>query len=275
MRFCNLLLYDLRQGLLKPWVKLLPLLLLIILALIGANRHFAEQGIILSSGECLAYLIEGDFPYSPSSSVPFKIPLLWFLIQIYLPYYLGNYPTNDLKGVGQNTLLKVPSRKIWWTAKVAWTILGCLCYMALLLLICFLFGLTNGEPSFLLTSDFTNSILVSDEFVLLEKSQLFYLIVLPLLAMISLSLFQLMLNFAWRPFCSLVVVISFYVTTAYMASPYLPSSYSMLLRNQYSIQNGVSIQFGIPYLFGCSIAFAVIGYFVFSHFDILDNSKEV
>ena len=229
----------------------------------------------MSAGECFAYLILGDFPYSPNSSLPFKVPLLWFLIQIYLPYYLGNYPTNDLKGVGQNTLLKVPGRKVWWFAKVVWAILGCLLYMTLLLFLCFLFGLLNGQPGFLLSSDFIDAVLMSDEFVLLNQSQLLYIIVLPLFAMISLSLLQLMLNFVWRPFCGLVVVISLYVATAYMASPYLPSSYSMLLRNQYSIQNGVSAQIGIPYLCICSIAFAAIGYFVFSRYDILDNSKEV
>lgn len=229
----------------------------------------------MSSGECFAYLILGDFPYSPNSTLPFKVPLLWFLIQIYLPYYLGNYPTNDLKGVGQNTLLKVLGRKIWWIAKVVWAILGCLFYMTLLLLLCFLFGFLNGRPTLLLSSDFVNAIFVSDEFVLLDKSQLLYMIVLPLFATVSLSLLQLMLNFVWRPFCSLVVVISLYVATAYMPSPYLPSSYSMLLRNQYSIQNGVSAQIGIPYLCICSVAFATIGYFVFSHYDILDNSKEV
>ena len=275
MKFCNLLLYDLRQGILKPWTKLIPLIALVVVALIGANRYYAYQGILLSSGECLAYLFLGDFPYSPNSSQPFKVPLLWFLIQIYLPYYLGNYPTNDLKGVGKNTLLKVNGRKIWWIGKVIWAIIGCLLYMALLTILCFLFGLLNKQPTFAISSDYIDAILMSDAFSLLDKWQLIYIIVLPLLAMVSLSLLQLMLNFAWRPFCSLVIVVSLYVATAYMVSPYLPSSYSMLLRNQYSIQHGVSGQFGIPYLCICSVAFATMGYFVFSHYDILDNSKEV
>lgn len=275
VKFYKLLLYDLHQGLIKPWIKLVPILLLFIVALVGANNYFAEQGICMSTGDFLVYLLQGDFPYIPNSETPFKIPVLWFVIQVYLPYYLGNYPTNDLKGVGQNILLKVPDRRIWWTVKVFWSILASIFYMALIVLVACVFGISNGMPSLQVTNSFAETILLSEEFILLGKAQIFYIVVLPLLTMICVSLLQIMLSFVWQPFVSMIVIVTLYVAAAYGVSPFLITAYSMIFRNKFAILNGVSVQFGIPYLCICSILFAAIGYLAFSRYDILDNSKEV
>ena len=275
MRLYKLVLYDLKQGFFKPWSKLLPLTFLIVIAFLGANIYFLGQGVQMSSGDFLAYILEGSLPYTPNSETPFKIPLLWFLVQIYLFYYLGNYPTNDLKGMGQNILLKIASRKIWWFAKVCWCLLGSSLYMVLLILISLVFGVCNGNFSLFITEPFAAHMLFSKEFITLGTYQLVYILVLPWLVFVYMILLQLALNFIWRPLGSIFAIVAFYVAAAYYVSPWIPSEYSMLLRNRWMIVNGVSAYTGIPLLLISCFVLTIIGYITFSHYDILDDSKEI
>lgn len=217
----------------------------------------------------IIYILGGIKEYIPTKDKEFEVPFIWATLQLLVGFAVLTYPVKDLEGRGMAILVKSENRRSWWLSKCIWTIMQVMCiYIFVWIGIIISFAIL-GNYTFTVHQDICIEIMG----VSLKSTSgiLLFAITLPLLSSIMFALIQICLSLFMGPILSLALVFSFQVISAYVMNSILLGSYSMLLRNERFVHNGLNTDIGIIAEICLSIIAIVVGTIYFNKYDILEK----
>lgn len=273
----KLFVHDCKQGIAARW-KLFAvgglfflsagLLLITSAARSAAMGAPVEQPTLL---DLIIFALKGMAPYDPNSNTPFQVPVTWLFVHLFLAFLVGNYPVKDLAGYGQQMLLRSKKRTQWWLSKCAWCCGSVLLYYLAGYAVLFVLSLFAGGPG--LTASPELSARFNEFLPEAPAGQLAAVaLLLPILLSMALSLLQMLLSFATKPFFGYLFVAALLITSAFFFTPLLPGNHLMLLRSSAALPGGISGWVSLAYGLGLSAACIGGGTFYLKRYDILEKS---
>lgn len=184
----------------------------------------------LTYGDYVFYLLHGMPEFVPGDQ-NFVPNLVWLLLHLYLACLIGSYPQRDLLEIGVQLWPRCGSRCAWWISKCIWTAVSCLLFYLLILGVPWLFLFFGMTPDLLpqreIQQYFSSAAVAGIPF----GRMLVHTLLLPLLASISLSLFQITLAMLTRPLFGLLAVTAVTVSAIFKTVWWLPGNYLMPARS--------------------------------------------
>lgn len=221
-----------------------------------------------SNGTVMDYFlfsVQGKAFYRFDPKQSFQLPLLWFVFQIGISYFIAYYAEKDYTDNGVNAILAGRSRSSWWISKIIWCILSVVLYYFVAFISNTLLALYHGATlSLNVSPDFFQAqfgynmrFVTRGDFILIG-------VIVPIAVTIAICLVQLLLSFIISPVTSFALICGIYVLSAYYTAWFLPGSFTMWLRSSYFDENGLNPLSGLVIAAFLSISVCVIGreYFV-------------
>lgn len=263
----NLLLlikHDIFEGILKKWkffiIAVLFFMFVSAVFVIKTNYYFNYNDIEVKRGvlDFLFNIFIGNEPFEPEEKKGIKISIIWFVFHALIFSLIGFYLNDDLKRSSTTLLLRVKSRKLWWTSKFIWSILSTVFYFSLCLIVLMVFGKLSLSANNMLALDFFNINLNS-----VKEDMLFIVsFILPLIVSMAMSAFNAMLSLVIKPLYSYIIVLSIIAVSAFYKSPFLIFNFSMISRNEiFSGGNGITILNGVLF----SLFLMIVSYLLGLH----------
>lgn len=269
--------YDCSAGIVRVWYKFLPVSLVFLLtaALFYREADALRYQQLTASAPTLADLVihmfQGMKVYDPSSGSEFDIPVVYLFISLYTAYLIGNYAQKDLCSHGLYILLRSKKRGQWWLSKCVWNVVTVLVFYLFAYLGIVLAAMFTGALSFQPSGDIHLMVADIAEEVFQNNRWVFIVVLMPILTSIALALLQMALSFFLKPVFSFIVIVCIVVVSAYYCSPFWIGNYSMLLRSDLVIPDGIPIYVAVVtdvLVITVSIA---VGYGYIRRCDILDK----
>lgn len=280
MKFINLIKSDFYNGILKAYKKYIIVFFLFLLfsieAFIAAKNI---PDIIISEivfTDIVFYCFGGMKEYIPSDTNPFIFPVIWTLIQLLLFYITLYYPFKDLDSIGQQVLVRNKSRNMWWISKSIWNFLSVSIFYLTSYLSIVIFCLVNRIPITLdVNIEFIRGSFGLIDEINVEKSELTTLLLaiylLPFLISVSLNSLQMTISLYVKPFASFCISSIIILICAYCMHPLLIGNYSMPIRSNLILNNGMDLLTGVAIATGVLLISFVLGLFKFKHYDIINR----
>lgn len=276
----SLLAHDIRQGILAAWkqyLMALVLFLLLCLELFMTWCYWREShpaAPVLTAGDLWFHLFQGMKMFDPADT-NFRVNISWLMVNLYLAYVVSAYPFRDMKGFGQQVLLRWRNRRTWWLGKCLWSTGGVIVYYGTAAVAVVLFTLCTGGSWNLLPQPEVISTLTDGaaSSAMTLPQMAVYGLLNPLLVSMGLSLLQLLVSLLLRPLAGLIVTASLLVISIFSSSPFLPGCYLMLMRTPPQIPDGVGTSGAV--LFGLlTLAVTVlVGCAAFARYDIVEKAS--
>jgi hypothetical protein len=209
--------------------------------------------------------------YVPNPITKFELPIIWLMLHICHALLIGSYPSRDISGFGKYMLIRARKRGWWWLCKCVWVVLCVLVYFSIIYAVALAFAVFSNGLTIKNTSDIFQVLFGMDTTALTCRNFFIYVIILPFLVSITISLLQALLSFFMRPILSFLTVIVLMVSSAYFFTPLLIGNSSMLLRSAAVIPNGIMGTTSIVIQIILIGLFAVIGYIRLEKYDILGS----
>lgn len=272
MKFFKLLKFDLLQGIIKEYKKYIFFILLVLLAcseFSAVLRSFDEY--TASCGDFLLYIYGGMCEYIPVPGIVFEIPYLWLINHILILYFTLNYMNNDLSGFGQQVIFRSKNRFSWWLSKCLWQVAAITTFYFISWVTIYIYLLIDNKEISFKISDFMPQIMGFgiDVENFSHTNLNIEITVLPLLFTVCLGLFQMTLCLFIKPIFSYVISCIVCVSSAYYLNPLFLGNYSMAIRNDKLISNGVNTIIGSMFIFFIGTISVVIGLIKFQKHNIL------
>lgn len=275
--------HDLKEGLIRYRARYILLILVCVITCIILDR--SSEYFIKLYGQNWSLLEFGinnfygrmPFHYSADSGDTFAVPFGWILQYLVLSYCIGDYIRRDMHGFGMYMIVQSKKRSYWWISKCIWCCVVNIVYFALIWCVnisyvWIAYGEVNLEKHALLLESCYGTIFgnVSVARLLIMTA------LLPMLAGIVQSLFQITISIIYEGTVSMAAVTAALVIACYYGNPFLPHGYAMVVRyfpdNINPAFSPNQIGFGIVYLCGLSVLLAIIGYLVVRKKDIYGRS---
>lgn len=243
--------HDMISGVLGGWKKIIPFVLLIIsfctyLYIECANmKDIGYVDGVPTIADMLLYIFRGMREYMPELDYSFDIPITWLLMQVYIAYVIGNYASKDLGGYGQQFLLRSTKKSYWFLSKCVYCLVNILAYYITTFIIVTICSILFGNISLELSADIGSTMSEIDVTLFSSMSFIFHIIVLPISTSLVVSLVQLLLSLYVKPILSFTFVVSYQALSAYKVSYFLIGNYSMALRCDPFLEDGVNGLFAI------------------------------
>ena len=274
--------HDIRVGIGGQWIKyfasavIFAILSGTFLASISHLTAYATDGTSILSpsfGDFLISQFRGMREFDPHDK-DFQINVLFLLTNLFLAFIVSFYPFKDLSGYGQKMLLASQKRSYWWISKCIWNILSVLCYYLTAYMIIAVFALFSGGFSLLPHRDILSLCYsISLPPSVNSHSVLWAGILLPILASISISLFQMTIALIFKPILGMIITAAILVASIFYSSPWLPGCYLMAQRNSLILpESGIDPWKGLLLCIAISVISSVVGLFYFKNYDILTKS---
>jgi hypothetical protein len=201
----------------------------------------------------------------------FEIPAIWMFFVLWMQFTSLYYPFIDLDGIGKQLMVISGKRGIWWLSKCIWAAVNTVLNYMLIFLASTFSGLCFGAK----LSMNANYYLAKELDMNMDSIRtdtvwnLWPIFLCTGLALITLSLFQLMLSIIVKPLFSYLFIAGFLLAGAYMQSPLLFGNYLMAARSSLLITSGLEPGIGCFICLWVILISLIIGYTVFEHKDIL------
>jgi len=262
--FLSLLKHDIFEGVICKWkYYFLAILFFIFVDFVfvtNVNSSFValNTNIQCSISDIVINTFLGNEPFDPAINKGVSLSITWFVFHAFLFSFISFYITNDLKKNTTSIILRVKSKKLWWTSKFIWCIATVLLYYSLFFAIAIIFASCFGIASFGVSN------LIADKFFGIQILNisvwkiLFSSLLLPMIISIAIAVFESALSLMFKPIYSFIVLICYLVASSFYYSEYLLFNFSMVIRNNFEGVNGVSNQYGML----IAILLIVVSYFV-------------
>ena len=277
MRFFKLIKYDLTYGIfnLKSIIKYAIFILFFILAcfeLGGKINNFNYNGATL--GDYFLYIFGGIKEYIPSPNDPFQIPYLWLINHLLILYFTLHYASDDLSGVGQQMIYRAGGRIKWWVSKCIWNFTSVVSYYFISFTVIITYSLIKENAIKLSFSSFMRDIIyfgpkdlgLETWDIVLEVS------LMPFLVTLALSILQMALSLVFKPAFAFIFSSVMLISSAYYMTPFLIGNFSMAVRSDKVVSNGVNLTDGIIATLVMIALGIIIGILAIRRYNIL--SKE-
>jgi hypothetical protein len=277
MKFCKLLIYDLKNGIAKKWY--LYVSVFVIACVFTGNfcsqynsckDYIAEP---LTSTNILFYLYQGKEPFSPEWGSAFVIPVVWILMFLLSPFLTLDYPMKSLSGHGIQVITRIGTRTHWWGAKCVWIAESTLLYFGIWYLTVLGVCLVAGADISFGYSQAVNAALLELEMEPITHTQeVLLLVVLPITTALSLNFLQLCMGLFVDKIYAFFSVSFLLLASAYFKNPAAIGNFAMVKRSVYCTDGGLSPQLGLAINGLVLVACIVIGFWRIQKFDILKNN---
>ncbi len=185
--------------------------------------------------------IRGIATYIPASDNQINIPAYWIIMLLFIPFILGDYCEEDMKGTGLYKII-LSGRKKWWLSKFIWICVSCVIYLLIF------YG-----TQFILTAIFNNGIIKPDEEVLLhvfgysdmlmDKVEFFcYMVLVPSLCFMTFFIWSGIIGMIIGSVNAFTIITIYVVLGIFNTSPYLIGNQLMLLRSSYFEPQGLIME---------------------------------
>ncbi len=230
-------------------------------------------------GDYFVYCMAGIEPFQRATGQEFQFPIPWLLF--WGCAFLGtlSYPRRDLTSYGQQILIRMDRRALWWISKCIWIVVNSLLALLVHALVILLFALANGIPFHfenqpeLTLSLFTNYYELAPTLNLSKIQVIGLTLLLPLAFLISVALLQLLLSLVIPPMFAFFVTLSVLIVSAFVNSPFLIGNYAMVLRSSSLIVDGVVLAHGFLIFAALAAVVFFTGLYAIKHINILPHEK--
>ena len=278
MKFCKLLKYDLKNGILKKWYLYIGTILVACI-FIGdfyrrylSSREYLEEK--LTCANILFYLFQGKEPFSPDWGSPFVFPIVWVLIFIIILFGTIDYPMKSLSGHGIQVISRIGKRSYWWESKCIWITISTLLYFGIWYMTVIVYGRVVGMDISLNYSQEINSELWEMELETLTHSQeIMLLIIMPVVTALSLNFIQLCLSLFIDKVYSFMFVTFLLFASTYFKIPVAIGNFAMVKRSVYCIDEGMNVYRGLALNCIIIISCIIVGFLRIRKYDILKRDN--
>lgn len=153
----------------------------------------------------------------------------WIALNMFLAIIVGDFPVQQLKGVGQQVILRMKKRSHWWFSKCVWCVVCVILYYMVILSVIFIISLLMGKMG-------CAHIEVVENFsktTVLEKittNGFLFNIFLMILTSIAVSLMQLVLSVWLSSIIGYIFVAGILVVAMESVNSYVIGNYLMMIR---------------------------------------------
>lgn len=274
-RLFLLLRHDIFEGVLCKWKFFLIAALFFSFAdfmfLNNVNSAFAASGnnIRCSTADFMLNMFAGNEPFDPQTKMRVNLSVIWFLFHAFLFSIIGFYISDDLKKSASSFILRVQSKKQWWTSKALWCIVTVVLYYCLFFAVSLIFSAFFGNVSL----SPNNMIAVEMLNISVSKVTLFKMVfvsfLLPMMISVSFAVFEAMLCLLVKPIFSFISIICYLAVSAFYCKAYLLFNFSMIVRNNFESVNFVSNVCGLLIALGLTVVCYLIGLLIIKKKDII------
>lgn len=281
MNAFNLIINDLKQGVFKN-IRFLAVPILCIFECLVADiqlnyiKNFSETE--LGFIDYVFEIFHGTDPLSKVSSS--QLPYYWFVIFACLFIITFDYAQKDISHFGIQVMTRVKKRSMWWYSKVITNIVSSIyCYflfMATILLFCVLNNYPvnfNSNSVFINVFGSTSGIYSYSGITDISWNNLVFLVLSPLMVMITLNLLLCMLSMAFKPIIALLVTIGYLLAGAFWDNSIIISRGSMIMMNRVFFIDGYNLKQCCIYCIIIIFLSIIIGRIVIEKYDILPERE--
>lgn len=204
------------------------------------------------------YSLKGQLEFKALQTNKFMIPILWFVFEAYILYLVCDYFKENCSGIGTQRLLRMNSRRKWFTKLTV----SCV-YMITFYYICYALILKGTMLFFHLSN--TSFIEGNQPFI----KTVIATYVLPVLATVTIFLIQNTVSMITNEFIALLVSVAILILSSYWKNIFLIGNYTMLLRSLIYNQHGISPYIGISVCMIVSILALFLGLWKVQHVNLI------
>lgn len=202
-------------------------------------------------------------------------PYIWMAIQFLVAFMVFNYCNDDCEGVGVDVLIKCKSRGLWWISKCIWNALTVISVYIIEYVVAFFFGVHNksldGTINYALFKKMSNKNLPDNQ----ESIYIIiYLMLVPLLVSIAVSLLQMTISIAFNPIIGILVVMALMVLSAFFCNPVMIGNVSMVMRSSVYNAGKIKVWKGLCVCILTYVICFIAGILMFRKRDILQKEGE-
>lgn len=269
--------YDIKIGLKMslPWLVVIATVTLISCLSLSIFLMNDEPGLAKEYDPnfvaYFVYLFQAVLPVELQDDGQFKLPILWFLINLLICFITGKYPYSEIhNNHGISIIIKGGSRIRWFLSKWLWSIsVIVICYIVIFFSI-IIYCLIAGNPvEFALLTN--NSGFLLSPIKNLTGFGTLQLYLLPVLTSVSLVTIQLTISLLFNPLLGFMILNVICVSSAYTMLPILVGNCSMLIRSSIFLDGGITFLQSLSYCMIETVIFLVAGILLFMHYDLLEK----
>lgn len=263
--------YDIRNGIIK---KKIFIIIPVIIFFINCIQYgtiiqgLDKSGSDITLMDYIIFTFKGNKEYIKEEGF-YKLPMTYLAIVLFIGFIVSNYPVHELKEYGTRYMLDFQKKIYWWIGKCVWSILNVVCfYLTGFITIFFYTVITGGKISFSLGND----ILYYGEFLKLDESGFKLILntfILSIIVMVALMQIVITLQFILNPIIAYILLVIYFISSAFFKSEYLLGNGLMLKRNIITSGSGVVFFNCVIYSILIWLVFFVLGYKIFNKKDIL------
>jgi len=274
--FGTVLIQDMKRGMKQNRIKYIVMLLFTIACCCIMYRVChgkIGRGVIANMPnfmDYLLYIMQGSVEFKAKGNNVFNIPPAWIFVQMMASFLVFSYAVKDLDKQGMIMLIKSANRTKWWLSKCIWNISTIIVMYILIWCGVLIVAVATGGMGFLATKDICREVL---DMTFAQDGIRYSLIVMfmPLIMSLGISLMQMTLSLVIGPVFSFTVVLAVDILSVYFLNPFLIGNYSMMMRSDYIISNGVNPLVGAAISIVVGIFGVVLGNVYFKKYDILNK----
>lgn len=275
MKFLRIMKEDIKRAFYNNRYRfLMAFLLILALVLVSTNICNAmylrnpELGK-MNFIDYIFYLTCGMEPVLPENMDEVTIPFVWMAVQFLCCLVTLDYVYGDQKSFGKDILIRTKSRVQWWISKCVCITLMTMAVYIIMYTISFIVSLINYGVSGELHLDLLRSICLLRNSYIYSHEMSVFLLTVPILFSVCISLLQMAISQFTGPIFSLVIILSTDILSVFTNNKYLWGNWSMILRSDICIENGISVGFAIAASLITGVIGVIIGGFKFYKRDIL------
>lgn len=222
--------YDVKIGCLSQWKKYIAIAIMtafscLIFYIRYKHKLHLEQ---LYFGDYIFWNFRGMS--SIISKNKFLVPNgYWIALNMFLAIMVGNYPVQQLKGAGQQVIMRMKKRTAWWFSKCIWCLVCVLLFYFVIFSVIFAFSMLTGGIGCVQT-EVIESLSKGAILENVTASGLIFNIVLMILTSISLSLMQLAFSILLSSVTGYIYVAAILVLTMESVNDFVLGNYLMMIR---------------------------------------------
>jgi hypothetical protein len=208
------------------------------------NEKSREYGN-MNFWDYLFYMLSGMEYVMPEKRGSLQIPFQWMAMQFLSGFVTLDYIQKDEEGIGKAVLLRTRNKLNWWLSKCFCLVCMVVCVYTILYGICICLAGINYEVSGELHMELLKSVCKLDNIYRYSDGMKIYLLTVPLVIQIGITLLQAGISQYSSPVIGLVAVLSIDVLSVFSNSSVLWGNWGMLLRSRLCVSDGIFLWNGI------------------------------
>lgn len=222
--------YDIKIGCLSQWKKYFAVAIITGLSCLLFYIRYKNKLQLerLYFGDYLFWNFKGMTIMKQKHT--FLIPNgYWIALNMFLAIIVGDFPVQQLKGVGQQVMMRMKKRSNWWLSKCIWCIVCVVLYYIVIISVIFVVSMLTGGIGCAHT-EVVESLSKTTVLQNMTANGVLFYIALIILTSISVSLMQLVLSILFSSVIGYIFVAAILVMAMESVNNFMIGNYLMLIR---------------------------------------------